>query len=82
MMEPMTVGQLIEKLKGFDPNLRAVTPGFDESGIDDIKVVELADVIFNDHITKGSHSGRHDSVEHYHSDGKMANATTAVLINW
>lgn len=44
----MTVEELIEKLKQFDQSLPVVTPGFDESGIEDIgepRQVEVGEYI-------------------------------------
>jgi len=35
----MTVEELIDKLKHFDPNMRVVTPGFDEDNLEEKKVL-------------------------------------------
>ncbi len=37
----MTVNELIEALKAFDPSMRVVTGGFDESGYDDIRPPDI-----------------------------------------
>ena len=37
----MTVSELIERLKAFDPATKVVTNGFDESGYDDIDAVHI-----------------------------------------
>ena len=54
----MRVKDLIEKLNAFDPNLRVVTPGFDESDLEDVETVELVRVVFHDERAK-FHGGRH-----------------------
>lgn len=57
----MTVEELIEALRRFEPSTRVVIAGFDESGYDDpkppriIKIVQIA--------TEASHSGRYDQIE-------------------
>ena len=54
----MTAKELIQHLNRFDPNLRVVTPGFDESNLEDIDTVELITVAFHDEKQK-FHGGRH-----------------------
>jgi len=44
----MRVKDLIEKLLAFDPNLRVVTPGFDEWNLEDVETVERVKVVFHD----------------------------------
>lgn len=36
--EEVTVGELIDELRKFDPAMRVMTPGFDESGVEPIGV--------------------------------------------
>jgi len=57
-MRHMIVAELIEQLKQVDPALRVVTPGFDESDLDDIGSIALIKVAFHDEIPQ-SHCGRH-----------------------
>jgi hypothetical protein len=68
----MKLKELIEKLKGFDQNLRVVTPGFDECGLEDVEIAELVNVVFHDEKEK-FHGGRHKESE----DG-----VHAVKIDW
>lgn len=58
----MTVHELIEKLNTFDPSLRVVTPGFDESNLDDVETVEEIFVIFHDDHPRG-HCGQHEDAQ-------------------
>ena len=58
----MTVGELIDKLNECDYKARVVTPGFDESGLDDVETVEVIRVRFHDDRIDG-HVGRHE-VDH------------------
>ena len=68
----MTVDELIKKLQEFDPNLRVVTPGFDESNLEDIETVQLVRVAFHDEQEK-FHGGRHKESE---------TGVDAVKIDW
>ena len=70
--ESMKVKELIEKLKGFDPNLRVVTAGFDESDLEDVETVELVKVVFHDEKEK-FHGGRHK---------KSPEGIEAIKIDW
>ena len=58
----MTVKELIKKLQAFDQDLRVVTPGFDESNLEDIETVQLVRVVFHDEQEK-FHGGRHKKSE-------------------
>lgn len=58
----MTVKELIKKLRAFDQNLRVVTPGFDESNLEDLETVQLVHVEFHDEKEK-FHGGRHKESE-------------------
>jgi len=68
----MTVKDLIEKLKTFDQNLRVVTPGFDESDLEDVETIQLVSVVFHDEKEK-FHGGRHKESE---------SGVDAVKIDW
>ena len=68
----MTVKELINKLQGFDQDLRVVTPGFDESNLEDIETVRLVRVVFHDEQEK-FHGGRHKESE---------SGVDAVKIDW
>lgn len=68
----MRIKALIEKLNAFDPNLRVVTPGFDESDFEDVETVELVRVVFYDK-KKKFHGGRHKA---------SADGIEAVKIDW
>ena len=68
----MTVAELIAKLQAFPPDCRVVTPGFDESDLDDVETVEEIRVRFHDDKTCG-HVGRHVRDDDYER---------AVLINF
>lgn len=58
----MLVKDLIQKLKTFDQNLRVVTPGFDETDIEDVETLQLVNVVFHDEREK-FHGGRHKESE-------------------
>ena len=58
----MTVKELIKKLQAFDQDMRVVTPGFDESNLEDIETVQLVRVVFHDEQEK-FHGGRHKESE-------------------
>ena len=58
----MKVRELIEKLKEFDFDTRVVTPGFDESGYDDVAVVKSIKIEFHDE-REMSFGGRHKKSE-------------------
>jgi hypothetical protein len=68
----MKIKELIQHLSHFDPNLRVVAPGFDESNLEDIDAVELIRVVFYDEKRK-FHGGRHKESQ----DGVQA-----VKIDW
>ena len=68
----MIIKELIEKLKTFDQNLRVVTPGFDESDLEDVETVQLVSVVFHDEKEK-FHGGRHKESE---------DSVNAVKIDW
>lgn len=68
----MTIKELIQHLSRFDPNLRVVAPGFDESNLEDLETVELIRVVFHDEKQK-FHGGRHRESQ----DGVQA-----VKIDW
>jgi hypothetical protein len=68
----MTVQRLMTELEQFDPNLRVVTPGFDESDYDDVQTVEPIRLQFSDE-TESGHCGIHK---------KDPNGDPAVLINF
>jgi hypothetical protein len=40
----MTVAELIAALSRFDPDMRVVTPGLDETGIEDLELPYIVDV--------------------------------------
>lgn len=56
----MTVQELIQKLSSFDPELRCVTGGFDEAGVDDVSTVEIRKILFNVRDWRHSHIGEHE----------------------
>jgi hypothetical protein len=76
----MTVRDLKAMLDQFNDDLRVVTPGFDESKLDDVGTVRLARVRFHDDAT-GGHTGRHEEANGYEHD-KTGDIVDAVLINF
>ena len=68
----MTIKQLIDRLSGFDPDFRVVTPGFDESDLEDVTTVALVQVLFHDE-QEPFHGGRHKA---------SADGIPAVKIDW
>jgi len=54
----VNIRELIDSLSGFDQDLRVVTPGFDESDLEDIETVQVVRVVFHDEKEK-FHGGRH-----------------------
>lgn len=73
----MTVEQLIRKLATFPSHLRVVTPGFDESNLDDVETVELTKVRFTKPLGTPNHS--HCGA---HPEDEQLLIPNAVLINW
>lgn len=74
----MKISVLIEKLSLLQAehgDLRCVTPGFDESGQDDIDTVDIVWIIPN--VRSGGHSGPHDEVKQ-----GIAKAEKAVIVNF
>ena len=69
----MRVRELIDRLSGFDPDLRVVTPGFDETDLEDVETVRAVQVQFHDERQK-FHGGRHKDVGDH--------GTPAVKIDW
>jgi len=86
----MIVSELIAALQAFPPGMRVVTNGFDEGGIEDIKVRDVIDVVFNDDEAKRDwHFGRHNEVEDYEKDiepdeyaKKLAKSQKALHLNF
>lgn len=70
----MTVNQLIEKLKEFDPETLVVTRGFDETGYSDLETVEWVQVA-----VRKSESAR-DTLGEY-EDANGASGIKAILID-
>lgn len=68
----MKVNERVRRLSSFDPSLRVVTPGFDESDLEDIETIETLRVVFYDEKQR-AHGGRHKESQ----DGVLA-----VIINW
>ena len=68
----MKIKELIEKLKEYDQDLRVVTPGFDETDLEDVVAVEPVRVVFHDEM-ETFHGGRHKESEH---------GVDAVKIDW
>ena len=68
----MTVRELIKRLAAFDGDWRVVTPGFDESDLEDVDIVEPVRVVFDDS-RKKFHGGRHK---------KSPTGADAVKIDW
>ena len=68
----MNIRELIDNLSGFDQDLRVVTPGFDESDLEDIETVQVVRVVFHDEKEK-FHGGRHKESQ----DG-----VRAIKIDW
>lgn len=58
----MTVAELIQRLQAFPPDMRVVTPGFDESNYDDIDLPAPVRIVFND-ASEGGHCGRHKAAD-------------------
>ena len=59
----MTVGELIQALSRFNPNLRCVTGGFDEAGVSDISTVRNCKILFDARDCRHSHIGEHEESE-------------------
>lgn len=68
----MKVRELIRELGRLDPELRVVTPGFDETDLEDVETVRHVNVEFHDE-QKKFHGGRHK---------ESAEGTPAVKIDW
>ncbi|MBN1675804.1 MAG: hypothetical protein JXR37_32470 [Kiritimatiellae bacterium] len=68
----MTVSELIARRHAFDGRLRVVTPGFDESDLEDVDTVQAIRVAFDDARAK-FHGGRHK---------KSPAGVPAVKIDW
>ncbi len=75
----MTVEGLIDKLKHFDPNMRVVTPGFDEDNLEDVDTVDEVWVVFHDDRPCG-HYGRHEELWRKRTQGEKG--IKAVKINF
>lgn len=75
----MTVKELIQKLQTFDEDLRIVTPGFDESNLDDVETVEKIRVVFHD-IADIGHVGRHQHEDE--EEVPLKEAMPAILIDF
>lgn len=60
----MTVAELIEKLKLFDPDMRVVTPGFEGFGYDDIGEPHSEKIALNTS-ESGCLHGRHEDWESF-----------------
>ncbi len=71
----MTVAELIAVLQCFPPDRRVVTPGFDETDLDDVATVTAVRVKFHDERPEG-YNGRHEL--DYLGEGPE----NAVLINF
>jgi len=68
----MIVADLIKKLQAFDPSMRVVTPGFDESGVDDLETCELCRVLFSGPCpTPSGHHGAHDFAKEGEGDAAV-----------
>lgn len=77
----MTVLELIQKLQELDmPNARVVTPGFDESNLEDVDSVHPIKVCFHDE-KELSHNGRHE-LSPLACEIASAGADNAVFINF
>ena len=68
----MTIKEIIQHLCRFDPDLRVVTPGFDECDLEDVDTVQLIHVVFHDKKEK-FHGGRHK---------ESTDGVPAVKIDW
>lgn len=78
--KPMTVVELIDRLKEFPDDWIVVTPGFDETGYDAVQIVETVR-IYPLPPARYPEAAGYDSVEWGH--GKPAGPPfDAVLINW
>lgn len=87
----MRISEMIEKLTELQNqygDLRCVTPGFDETDIDDVEFVDIVDVVFRGE-EKGSrrgfgHSGRHIQIEDWNWEDYegVEIITKAVSINF
>lgn len=69
----MKVHELIAHLKGMPRDAYVVTPGFDESDIDDVQPPRLIRIVRGS--GGGGHCGEHKEAEHGAGE-------PAVLINW
>lgn len=72
----MTINELIEKLKAFPPDMRVMTPGFDESGYSDIGEPEVLEIALDAY--SGNHCGEHEELQYLPSSiawkGETCNA--------
>lgn len=76
--QTILIGEVIsrlQKLQAEHGDVRCVTPGFDESYLDDVATVELVWIISN--VRSPGHCGQHDEV-----DVKTPGAEKAVKINF
>ena len=74
----MKVKELIEKLEALQmPDARVVTPGFDESGFDDVAAPEIIEVVFHDEYL--GHGGRHEEAS---QATDKSQSERAVLMNF
>jgi hypothetical protein len=58
----MTVKELILRLHAFNQDLRVVTRGFDEGGLDDINTIAIVTVRFDANLSN-IHYGAHEEVD-------------------
>ena len=80
----MKISELIEKLKEVQKqhgDLRCLTPGFDESGAEDVKTVEVRQVKWNTS-KPGLHRGQHEYVSELEELHPADPTCLAVNIDW
>jgi hypothetical protein len=76
----MTVGELIGKLRSFNPSLPVVTPGFDESGINLVTQVQEIQIV--ERIgPRGTYQSQYLEPEDSRAQPNQP-ATPAVYLNW
>jgi hypothetical protein len=77
----MTVAELIERLKTFPPDMRVMTPGFDESGYDYVKDIDQLEVVqVNDGKQTGGQFEKTGSL--HHSDRADGAPLSVIVINF
>jgi len=76
----MKVRELIERLQALDPELLAVTPGFDESGLDPVRLVEPVTMVDTRH--GNPHIGRYTEIDGHRPLREGETPIQGVIVNY